>query len=168
MWNATNSNFYSQIMDSLAAFFGRKPEDTTEAELHHQLVEAKTSAEHAEQAKADGLAAAATEIEALRADTVRLTAELQAATDSLETATAALTTASETTTALQNDLSAANSAMATKMRECNTLAAEVAKLVAGALPSGATQPPDGDLHLAKSPAGGGQTVKVTAFDSMLN
>lgn len=159
MWNATNSKFYAQIMDSLSAFFGRKPEETTEAELHQMLTEAQTRADLAEQAKAEGLAAAAADLDALRADVARLTAELsdamqsvQAGTDTIETLRAELATA-------QTDLTAANSALATKVKEANTLAGEVARLTAGK-PSASTSATDDDEQFEKAPAGNGVTVKA--------
>ena len=36
-WSATAAKFYSETMNGLAAFFGLNAEETTEAELHHQL-----------------------------------------------------------------------------------------------------------------------------------
>ena len=159
MWNATNSKFYAQIMDSLSAFFGRKPEETTESELHQMLTEAKTRADLAEQAKADGLAAAAAELDALRADVARLTAELDAESETAQTATESLETARAELSAVQNDLTAANSALAVKVNEVKTLAGEVARLTAGKTPASTTATDD-DEQFEKVPAGNGMTVKA--------
>ena len=167
MWNANNSNFYAQIMDSLAGFFGLKAEDTTEAELHQKLTEAKTQVELAEAAKTEGLAAAAKEVEGLKADVARLTAELTAATETATTATAEVETLKADAAKLESDLTAANTALATKVKEANTLAGEVARLTAGAKPKG-VEAVDGDDPIAKVPAGNGQMVKVKAFDEILN
>lgn len=159
MWNATNSKFYSQIMDSLSAFFGRKPEETTEAELHQMLTEAETRADLAEKAKADGLAAAAAELEALRADVARLTAELDAESETAQTATESLETARAELQAAQNDLAAANSALAVIVKEKNALAGEVARLTAGKTPA-SNAATDDDEQFEKAPAGNGVTVKA--------
>jgi chromosome segregation ATPase len=167
MWNANNSNFYAQIMDSLSAFFGLKAEDTTEAELHQKLTEAKTQVELAEAAKTEGLAAAAKEVEGLKADVARLAAELTAATETATTATAEVETLKASAVKLESDLTAANTALATKVKEANTLAGEVARLTAGAKPKG-VEAVDTDEQLSKVPAGNGQTVKVKAFDDILN
>lgn len=159
MWNATNSKFYAQIMDSLSAFFGRKPEETTEAELHQMLTEAQTRADLAEQAKADGLAAAAAELDALRADVARLTAELDAESETAQTATASLETARAELQAVQNDLTAANSALAVMVKDKNALAGEVARLTAGKPPASTTATDD-DEQFKKAPAGNGMTVNA--------
>lgn len=159
MWNATNSNFYAQIMDSLANFFGRKPEETTEAELHQELIDARTKTELAEQAKAEGLAAAASELDALRADVARLSAELTAATETATTATAEVETLKADAVKLEYDLTAANSALATKVKEANTLAGEVARLTAGKPPKGASAQDDDD-QFEKAPVGNGRTVSA--------
>lgn len=159
MWNATNSKFYAQIMDSLSAFFGRKPEETTEAELHQMLTEAQTRADLAEQAKADGLAAASAELDALRADVARLTAELDAESETAQTATASLESARAELETIKADLTAANSALAVMAKEKNLLAGEVARLTAGK-PSALNAANDDDEQFEKSPAGNGMTVKA--------
>jgi chromosome segregation ATPase len=159
MWNATNSNFYAQIMDSLANFFGRKPEETTEAELHQELTEARTKAEMAEQAKAEGLATAASELDALRADVARLTAELADAVETAQTASANLETVSAELVTAQTELTAANSALAQKVKDTNTLAGEVARLTAGKPPKGASAQDD-DEQFEKAPVGNGRTVSA--------
>lgn len=41
-WDITSAKFYSEIMNGIAAFFGVKAEESTEAELHQLLVDAKT------------------------------------------------------------------------------------------------------------------------------
>lgn len=166
MWNSNNSKFYAQIMDGLSAFFGLKSEDTTEAELHQKLTEAKTQTALAEKAKEEGLAAAAKEVADLKADVTRLTAELQAANENATTAAAEVETLKAGTAKLESDLTAANSALAAKVKESNTLAGEVARLTAGAKPKG-VEAVDDDPQL-KPPAGGGQMVKVKVFDDILN
>jgi len=167
MWNANNSKFYAQIMDSLAGFFGLKSEDTTEAELHQKLTEAQTQTVLAEKAKEEGLAAAAKEVADLKADVVRLTAELEAANETATNAAAEVETLKADAVKLESDLTAANSAMAAKVKEANTLAGEVARLTAGAKPKG-VETDDKDDQFAKTPAGNGQMVKVKAFDDILN
>lgn len=159
MWNATNSNFYAQIMDGLAAFFGRKPEETTEAELHQELIEARTQADMAEKAKSEGLAAAATELDALRADVARLNAELAEATEAAQTASESLETVRADLATTQTALTAANSALAAKVKETNTLAGEVARLTAGKTPKGASAQDD-DEQFEKAPVGKGVTVSA--------
>ncbi len=167
MWDTNNSKFYAQIMDGLSAFFGLKSEDTTEAELHQKLTEAKTQTALAEKAKEEGLSAAAKEVAGLKSDVVRLTAELQAATENATTVAAEVETLKAGTAKLESDLTAANSALAAKVKESNILAGEVARLTAGAKPKG-VEAVDGDEQLTKTPAGNGQMVKVKAFDDILN
>ena len=159
MWNASNSKFYSPIMDALAGFFGLKAEDTTEAELHQRLTEAETQAALAEKAKADGLAAAADEITDLKAQLATLTAEKAAADEQLTTLQTQVDELTEKATGLESDLTAANAAIATKVKEVNTLAAEVARLTAGKAPKEAVAT-DTDDDLGKAPAGNGQVVKL--------
>lgn len=146
-------------MDGLAAFFGRKPEETTEAELHQELIEARTQADMAEKAKADGLSAAATELDALRADVARLGAELAEAIETAQTANESLETVRADLATTKTDLTAANSALATKVKETNTLAGEVARLTAGKLPKSASAQDD-DEQFEKAPAGNGRTVNA--------
>lgn len=166
MWNANNSKFYAQIMDGLSAFFGLKSEDTTEAELHQKLTEAKTQTALAEKAKEEGLSAAAKEVADLKADVVRLTAELEAATETATTAAGEVETLKADAVKLESDLTAANSALAAKVKESNTLAGEVARLTAAKPPKG-VESVDDDPQFKPS-AGNGQTVKVKVFDDILN
>lgn len=159
MWNATNSNFYAQIMDGLAAFFGRKPEETTEAELHQELIEARTQADMAEKAKSEGLAAAATELDALRADVARLGAELAEQQELTAALAESVSLANSELSDTQTALTAANSALAQKVKETNTLAGEVARLTAGKTPKG-TSAQDDDEQFEKAPVGKGVTVSA--------
>lgn len=159
MWNATNSKFYAQIMDGLAGFFGLKAEDTTEAELHQRLTEAETQVKMAEKAKAEGLAAAAAEVDDLKAQLATLTAEKEAAEETATELQAQVERLTESAGALESDLTAANSALATKVKEANTLAAEVARLTAGKPVKGA-EAVDGDDGLGEVPAGKGQVVTI--------
>jgi len=160
MFNASNSRFYSQIMESLAGFFGLKAEDTTEAELHQRLTEAETQTALAEKAKADGLAAAAEEVNTLKTQLATLTAEKAAAEETTTDLQAAITMLTERATALESDLTAANSALAAKVKEVNTLAGEVARLTAGKLPKGAEES-DGDDGLSdETPDGKGQVIEM--------
>lgn len=159
MWNATNSNFYAQIMDGLAAFFGRKPEETTEAELHQELIEARTQADMAEKAKSEGLAAAATELDALRADVARLGAELAEQQELTSALAESVSLANSELSDTQTALTAANSALAQKVKETNTLAGEVARLTAGKTPKGASAQDD-DEQFEKAPVGNGVTVSA--------
>ena len=146
-------------MDGLANFFGRKPEDTTEAELHQDLTEARTRAELAEQAKAEGLAAAQTEIDALRADVVRLSAELSDAKETAQTAQTDLETVRGELATTQSDLTSVNAALAQKVKECNALGGEVARLTAGK-PSATTTATDSDPQFDTAPVGKGVSVSM--------
>lgn len=159
MWNVNNSKFYAQMMDSLAAFFGLKSEDTTEAELHQKLTEAKTQTELAEKAKAEGLAAAAAELEKVKAEVVRLTSELETATTGQTTLSEQIATLNAEKTKLSSDLAAANATIAAKVAEMNTLAAEVARLTAGKKPGGSGENDD-EEELGKPPVGKGVSVKT--------
>lgn len=159
MWNANNSKFYAQIMDGLANLFGMKAEDTTEAELHQRLTEAETHAAMAEKAKAEGLAAAAAEVADLKAQLTALAAEKAEAVESATELTANVAELTEKVAGLESDLTAANTALAAKVKEANTLAGEVARLTAGKKPKEAADT-DGDEHLSKAPAGNGQVVKL--------
>ena len=159
MWNATNSKFYAQIMDSLSAFFGLKAEETTEAELHQMLTEAQSRADLAEKAKAEGLAAAASDIDALRADVARLNAELSQAYEDAQTSTVSLETVRAELATANADLTAVNSALAIMVKDKNLLAGEVARLTAGK-PSAVTTATDDDEQFEKAPVGNGVTVKA--------
>ena len=93
--------------------------------------------------------------------------ELDAAMQTARAATAEVETLKADAVKLESDLTAANSALATKVKEANTLAGEVARLTAGAKPKG-VEAVDTDDQISKVPAGNGQMVKVKAFDEILN
>ena len=123
------------------------------------MTEAKTQTELAEKAKAEGLAAAAAELEKVKAEVVRLTSELETATTGQTTLSEQIATLNAEKTKLSSDLAAANATIAAKVAEMNTLAAEVARLTAGKKPGGSGENDD-EEELGKPPVGKGVSVKT--------
>lgn len=159
-----DNKFSAQLFEQACTLLGLDQENTTEAELHQAMIDAGTIQQAAEKT---AKATAQADIDAAKADVARLTAELAAATDEKETATAEAETLRGEKAQLESDLTAANTALATKVKEANTLAGEVARLTAGKAPK-EVEAVDNDEQLKKAPAGGGQTVKMAAFDKILN
>ena len=158
-----DTKFSAQLFEQACVVVGLDAENTTEAELHQALTDAGSVQAIAEK---NAKAAAQVEIDAAKADAVRLTAELEAVTENATTAATEVETLKAASTKLQSDLTAANSALAAKVKETHTLAGEVARLTAGAKPKG-VEAVDDDPQL-KTPAGNGQMVKMKAFDEILN
>lgn len=154
-WSATAAKFYSEMMNSLAAFFGLNAEETTEAELHQKLIEAGTlesiraaalneANEAVKQQMTDfqtQLAALTAQVEGLQTDADAKTAKVAELETELETVKGQLT---EKDTEIEGHLS-----------QITALSGEVAGLRAGK-PIDKTMPPDSSKPVmqVKSPNGG--------------
>lgn len=163
-WNASASNFYGQIMNSLAAFFGLDAEETTEAELHQQLSEAGTLA---------GIRAAAT-AEALEGVKTQMTdietklADLQTQFDAMKADTDAK---AGKITELETQLEAVNGAIAEKEKAIGnhkativSLSGELATLKAGK-PIDKNTPPDGSKPIEQAAnTGSARVVSQEEFE----
>lgn len=158
----SDSKFGAELFQQACTLLGRDPENTTEAELHQAMVDAGTIQAHAE---STAKAAAKVEVDAAAADVVRLTAELDAANEQIEALQTQANEATASVAEVEEKLTAANSALAVKVRECNTLAAEVARLTAGKLPASATAV-DADNQFTPAPAGGGVGIDASEIDRM--
>ena len=159
-----DNKFSAELFEQSCTLLGLDKENTTEAELHQAMIDAGTI-----QGNADKVAKAGAEKEVaeLKAQIAALTAEKEAAIEEKQAAETALADIQASAEKLQEDLNAANSALAIKVKECNTFAAEVAKLTAGKAPAG-TDANDDDAQFDKAPAGNGRVVKVEGlFDSVL-
>lgn len=159
----TEGRFGAQITEQAYRLMGADPENVTEAELHQQMVDAKSFDE-----KPAGEAA-----NKLNAEIADLKAKLKAAEDAK---TAMETANGETETelgklkaekaGLEVKLQEAQDTLAAKVKETRELAAEVATLTAGKKPKG-TDENDDDKQFDDAPAGGGRTVKAGFLDQML-
>ena len=163
MSNSTDNNFSAELFEQACKLMDRDAENTTQAELHQAMVDAGTIQAHAE---ATALEVAKTEVDAAKADAVRLTAELDAANEQITELQTKANEATASASDLESKLTAANSALAVKVRECNTLAAEVAKLTAGKLPAEMAAV-DADNQFKSAPAGGGRSVDASGVEALL-
>lgn len=164
--------FESKITKAIVAeayrLFGKNPETTTEAELHQAMTEAAEGIQDQGTATDTGadLSALTAELQTAKNDLATAKAELQAAETAKQqaeadkaTAEQAIADAKAEAAKLQKELQAANEALAAKVGEMRTLAAEVARLTAKKLPEDLNANDDAE-HLEASPAGGGVTIKT--------
>lgn len=159
-----DNKFSAELFDQSCTLLGLDKENTTEAELHQAMIDAGTVQGNADKvAKAD----AAKEVAELKAQLAALTAEKEAAVEEKATAETALADIQATAEKLEENLTAANSALAIKVKECNTFAAEVAKLTAGKAPK-EVEENDDDPQFDKAPAGNGRVVKVDGLFSSIS
>lgn len=136
MFDPGKSKFYAPIMTALAAFFGKDPEQVTEAELDQDLQGAGTLAAIQENARNEALLAVQSKLEAMDGFEARLSGletTLSERDATIEALNASLT---ERETELQS-LQAANlqheTIVAANKAKINELAGQVATLKAGKL-----------------------------------
>lgn len=160
-----DNKFSAELFTQACTLLGLDQENTTEAELHQAMIDAGTIQGAAEKT---AKAAAETEVADLKAQMAALTAEKEAALEEKQTAETALAELQATADKVQEDLTAANSALAIKVKECNTLGAEVAKLTAKKAPAEIAENDD-DEQFQKASAGNGRVVKLDGlFDGVLS
>lgn len=156
-WSATAAKFYSETMNSLAAFFGLNAEETTEAELHQKLIEAGTL---------ESIRAAATKEanEAVAAQMTDFQTQLAALTEQVEGLQADATEKAEKVGELETELetvkgqlTAKDGEIETHLSQIQSLSGEVATLKAGK-PTDKNLPPDASKPVTQTRAQGGGVV----------
>ena len=154
-WNASASKFYAEIMNGMATFFGLNAEETTEAELHQQLIEAGTL----ENIKAAALNEANAAVKQQMADFQTKLDALTTQVEGLQTdADAKAAKVGELETELETvkgQLTEKDTELAGLQRQNQSLSGEVAGLKAGK-PVDKTTPPDASKPVTRgnAPAGG--------------
>jgi|JI9StandDraft_1071089.scaffolds.fasta_scaffold212517_1 DNA repair exonuclease SbcCD ATPase subunit len=130
-WNASASKFYAEIMNGMATFFGLNAEETTEAELHQQLIEAGSLAEIRAAALSEASAAVMqqmaefqTKLDALQASVDTLKEEGESKAQQVEQ----LTTDLET---VRGQLAEKDTEISGHLLQIQTLSGTVATLKAG-------------------------------------
>ncbi len=154
-WSATAAKFYSETMNGLAAFFGLNAEETTEAELHQQLIEAGSLA----QIKAAALNEANASVMSQMAEFQTKLDGLQSQLNDLQSdADAKAAKVGELETELdtvKGQLNEKDTELAGMQKQNQSLSGEVAGLKAGR-PIDKTSPPDASKSIVndRMPNGG--------------
>jgi DNA repair exonuclease SbcCD ATPase subunit len=140
-WNASASRFYAEIMNGMAIFFGLNAEETTEAELHQQLIEAGSLAEiraaalsEANAAVMQQMAEFQSKLDALQTGFDSLKTDAESKAEQVEQLTADLET-------VRGQLAEKDTEIAGHLAQIQTLSGTVATLKAGK-PIDKTAPPD--------------------------
>ena len=156
-WSATAAKFYSETMNGLATFFGLNAEETTEAELHQQLIEAGSLA----QIKAAALQEANDAVKQQMAD---FQSQLSALTEQVKGLKADAQSKGEKVGELETELEAVKGTLTEKETEIEglktqnqSLSGEVAGLKAGK-PVDKNTPPDGSKIMPRQTASNGGVV----------
>lgn len=154
-WNIASAKFYSELMNGLSTFFGLNAEETTEAELHQQLIEAGSLAEiraaalkEANEAVTAQMADFQTKLDGLQTQLNDLQADAQSKTEKVKD----LETELET---VKGQLTEKDGEIAGHLTQIQTLSGTVASLKAGK-PIDKISPPDASkpIEQAKAPNGG--------------
>lgn len=160
IWNASASKFYSETMNALASFFGLNADETTEAELHQQLIEAGSLA----QIKASAIAEANEAVQAQMADFQSQLAALQTDFATLKTdADAKAEKVLELETALETvrgEVAGKDDTIAGHLQEIKTLSGTVATLRAAKTTDKDTPPDDSKPGIPDTRQLGGKTVSM--------
>lgn len=163
-WSATAAKFYNETMNGLAAFFGLNAEETTEAELHQQLIEAGSLAQIKAAALSEANAAVMSQMASFQTTLEGLQTQLndlQADAQSKGEKVAELETELET---VKGQLTEKDGEIAGHLMQIQTLSGTVASLKAGKSID-KTAPPDGSkmIEQAKAP-NGGRVVSAKEID----
>lgn len=156
-WSATAAKFYSETMNSLAAFFGVNADETTEAELHQKLIEAGTLESIRAAATKEANDAVTAQMEEFQTKLDALTAQvegLQADADAKTAKVAELETDLET---VRGQLTEKDGEIETHLSQIKSLSGEVATLKAGR-PTDKNLPPDASKPVTQTRAQNGGVV----------
>ena len=133
MFDPTKSKFYTPIMTALAAFFGKDPEQVTEAELDQDLQGAGTLAAIQENARNEALLAVQSKMDGFESRLQGLEATLAERDATIEALNATVTERQTQLEALQADTLQHETIVAANKAKIQELAGQVATLKAGKL-----------------------------------
>lgn len=140
-WNIASAKFYSEMMNGLASFFGLNADETTEAEMHQQLIEAGSLAEiraaalkEANEAVAAQMADFKTQLETLQTSFNDLKADAESKGEKV-------TELEQQLEAVRGNEAAKDAAIAQHLEQIKSLSGEVATMKAGK-PIDRQTPPD--------------------------
>lgn len=163
-WNIASAKFYSEMMNGLASFFGLNADETTEAELHQQLIEAGSLAEiraaalkEANEAVAAQMADFKTQLETLQTSFNDLKADA-------ESKGAKVTDLEEQLETVRGDVAAKDAAIAGHLEQIKSLSGEVATMKAGK-PIDRQTPPD-ESKLVTSGGGASNGARVVSMKEL--
>lgn len=168
-WNIASAKFYSEMMNGLASFFGLNADETTEAELHQQLVEAGSLAEiratalkEANDAVAAQMADFKTQLETLQNSFNDLKADAESKGEKVTELEQQLET-------VRGDVAAKDAAIAQHLEQIKSLSGEVATMKAGK-PIDKQTPPDESKPVSNSgsAANGARVVTMKELEAALS
>lgn len=140
-WNIASAKFYSEMMNGLASFFGLNADETTEAEMHQQLIEAGSLSEiraaalkEANEAVAAQMADFKTQLETLQTSFNDLKADAESKGEKV-------TELEQQLEAVRGNEAAKDAAIAQHLEQIKSLSGEVATMKAGK-PIDRQTPPD--------------------------
>lgn len=140
-WNIASAKFYSEMMNGLASFFGLNADETTEAEMHQQLIEAGSLSEiraaalkEANEAVAAQMADFKTQLETLQTSFNDLKADAESKGEKVAELEQQLET-------VRGNEAAKDAAIAQHLEQIKSLSGEVATMKAGK-PIDRQTPPD--------------------------
>lgn len=140
-WNIASAKFYSEMMNGLASFFGLNADETTEAEMHQQLIEAGSLSEiraaalkEANEAVAAQMADFKTQLETLQTSFNDLKADAESKGEKVAELEQQLE-------AVRGNEAAKDAAIAQHLEQIKSLSGEVATMKAGK-PIDRQTPPD--------------------------
>ena len=167
-WNIASSRFYSEIMTSLAAFFGSP--DASESELHQKLQDSGTLAMIEAKATEEATNAVSAKMDAFQA-------QLDAVQTKLDEVIASDAVKAEQITALEASLTESQTAATEKdtkitaqAETIKALSSELAGMKVSRPISTAMQPADASLPIAANPVGAtnARVVSSADFNKMFN
>lgn len=133
MFDPGKSKFYTPIMTALAAFFGKDPEQVTEAELDQDLQGAGTLAAIQENARNEALLSVQSKMDGFETRLQGLEATLAERDETIEALNATVTERQNQLEALQAENAQHETIVAANKAKINELAGQVATLKAGKL-----------------------------------
>ena len=167
-WNASASKFYSELMNGFATFFGLNAEETTEAELHQQLIEAGSLAEIRANAMNEANATVMKQMADFQSQLDALTAKVGELESDAEAKGAKVIELESDLEAVRGQLSEKETALADRDGQIQKLSGEVAGLKAGK-PLGKDQPADQSKPFETGRKdGSGRVVSMQEIEAYLN
>jgi SMC interacting uncharacterized protein involved in chromosome segregation len=151
--NESKNSLYNDILKRLAGWFGMRAEDVTEAELHQRIVERDDVVKEM-RAQIDDLR------EQLREHAVAvegLKTKIDEHAKVIEEQATTIAQLIEEREKLKKDLDGANSALEAQIKSNRELAAEIARMRAGAI-GNAQAAVDTDEHLSRGVRSGGTVI----------